>query len=76
MDGVAGVAEVVATSGRSKRAVSATVDVLVVTHKFPGVTRRHDDRGADLQRHAKCDGVTTGFWFDLVSSTVSFQRNN
>lgn len=45
------------SNGTSKRAVSAMVVVLVVTHEFPGVTRRHDDRGADLQRHAKCDGV-------------------
>lgn len=55
------VASVAEGPSSSNRAVSTIVVELVVIHKFPGVTRRHDDRGADLQRHAKCDGVTTGW---------------
>jgi hypothetical protein len=34
---------------------------LLVKRVFPGVTRRHDDRDADLQRHAKCDRGNDGF---------------
>lgn len=34
----------------------------MVKRVFPGVdTRRHDDRDADLQRHAKCDRGNDGF---------------
>ena len=34
---------------------------LLVKRVFPGVTRRHDDRDADLQWHAKCDRGNDGF---------------